>query len=240
MAGVAGDEIPGEQIDFGAAMLTVDRLDPEEVLHWHVRIAVERAVRDVRVSDLDRELVDESVGGVSVRGRVEVLDLFADHPRRHGIDVYAQHVAADPVRFEQRSSSPHEGIRDRTPGEVVGCEEGLGEWAVAEFGERQPAKQGARPAGEPLVNGDDRPVVLLDLFLSAGHRRDERYVEAGFDGHGITAHATSGMNVTSPAAVSPGASTMIPVSVRPASARLKPSMQLVAGSTQKKSCRAGV
>ena len=56
--------------------------------------------------------------------------------------------------------------------------------AVAELGERQPAEQRARTAGEPLVNGDDRPVVLLDLLLSAGHCPDERYVEVGFDGHG--------------------------------------------------------
>ena len=49
-----------------------------------------------------------------------------------------------------------------------------------------------------------------------------------------------GVKVTSPAAVSPGPSTMIPVSVRPSAARLNPSMQLVAGSTQKKSRPVGV
>ena len=52
--------------------------------------------------------------------------------------------------------------------------------------------------------------------------------------------ASSGMNVTSPAAVSPGSRTISPVSRRPRSARLNPSMQLVAGSTQKKSRPAGV
>lgn len=141
VAGVAGDEIPGEEIDLGAAMLAVGCLDPEKVLHGHVGIAIERTVRDVRVADLGRKLLDESVGGASVGVGVEVLDLFADHPRRHRIDVDAQHVTTDPVRFEQWSSAPHEGIRDRSSREVVGCEEGLGEWAVAEFGERQAAKQ---------------------------------------------------------------------------------------------------
>ena len=55
---------------------------------------------------------------------------------------------------------------------------------VAEFRERQTAKQRTRASCEPLVNGDDRTVVLLDLFFSAGHRRDESYVEVGLDGHG--------------------------------------------------------
>ena len=50
----------------------------------------------------------------------------------------------------------------------------------------------------------------------------------------------NGSNVMSPPAVSFGSSSMIPVSDRPFAARLKPSIQFVAGSTQKKSCPAGV
>ena len=53
-------------------------------------------------------------------------------------------------------------------------------------------------------------------------------------------YEASGVNVTSPIAVSPGSRTMSPVSVRPASARLNASTQFVAGSTQKKSWPAGV
>lgn len=184
---VAGDQIAGEQIDVGSTILAVDRLDPQEVLHWNVGIAVERAVGDVRVADLDRELLDESVSGASIGDDVQVVDLFADHPRRHRIDVEAQHVTADPVRFEQRRAAAHEWIRDGPPGEIVGGKEALGEGLVTELGERQTAKQRARPPGEPLVNGDDRTVVLLDLLLPSGHCRDERDVEAGLDGHGVSA-----------------------------------------------------
>ena len=44
-----------------------------------------------------------------------------------------------------------------------------------EFGHEQGAKQRPRPAGEPLVHGDYRPVVLLNLFFphgQAGYKRD--------------------------------------------------------------------
>lgn len=184
VTGVAGNQIAGEQIDAGAAVLAVHCLDPQEVLHRHVGITVERTVGKVGVSDLD--LPDESVGGASIRDDVQMVDLFTDHPCRHRIDVEAQDVTADPIRFEQWSTAAHEWIGDGAPGEIVGGEEALGEGLVTELGERQSAKQRARSPGEPLVNGDDRPVVLLDLLFTPGHCRDERDVETGFDGHGVT------------------------------------------------------
>lgn len=63
---------------------------------------------------------------------------------------------------------------------------------------------------------------------------------SSIEGDDVAGQGASGVKVTSPTAVSPGSRTMSPVSVRPAAARLKPSMQFVAGSAQKKSWPGGV
>ena len=91
---------------------------------------------------------------------------------------------------------------------------------------------------ESATAGAQHNVLRVAGVWSVRCVRSPRYRPASPGGR--ESHAASGVNVTSPAAVSPGPRTMTPVSVRPAAARLKPSMQLVAGSTQKKSWPAGV
>jgi hypothetical protein len=46
---------------------------------------------------------------------------------------------------------------------------------------RRPGKSG--PTRKPLMDCDDRPVILLDLFLLERHGGNQGYVEADFDGH---------------------------------------------------------
>ena len=73
---------------------------------------------------------------------------------------------------------------DGQPLEVIGGIEGLPEGSVAELGKKEPAKERARSAGEPFVDGDDGSVVLLDLLFPQGKGGDERDVESFSDGHG--------------------------------------------------------
>ncbi len=51
----------------------------------------------------------------------------------------------------------------------------------AELGEQEGAEQGPGPAGEPPVDRDHRPVVLLDLLLFERQLGDERDVEGALD-----------------------------------------------------------
>lgn len=143
-----------------------------------------QAAGAVQAADLLFQGLHQAGGGSAVCHQVQMLDLAVDDPPGHGVDVVAQHVAPDPVGLDQRRAAPHEGVGDVDPLEVVGREEGLLERPVAEFGEEQSPEQGPRPTGEPLVHGDDRPIVLLDLFFAQGQGGDEGDVEVGFYGHG--------------------------------------------------------
>lgn len=113
-----------------------------------------------------------------------MFDLPADDPVGHGVDVEAGNVAPHPVRLDQRGAAPHERVGDGDPFQVVGAVECLPERLVAVFGEQQTAKQCPRSPGKPLVHGDDRPVVLLDLLFPQGQVGDEGDVEVFFYGHG--------------------------------------------------------
>jgi len=52
-----------------------------------------------------------------------------------------------------------------------------------ELREEKAPKQGARAPGEPLVDADDRAVVLLDLLLPERHFGDQGDIEAPLDAH---------------------------------------------------------
>ena len=95
----------------------------------------------------------------------------------------AQQIAADPVRLDERGSAAHERVRDPESPEFVRAKEDLVEGSLPELGEPQAAKQCARTSREPLVDADDRPVVLLDLLLPERHVGDQGDIEAPFDTH---------------------------------------------------------
>ena len=109
-----------------------------------------------------------------------MFDFLAHDPGRHGIDVEAEHVAADAVRLEQRRAAAHEGIGTRLARKIVGAEKDVAQRAVAEFRQGQTAKQRAGPAGKPFMHGDDRPVILLNLFFLQGQGGDEREYQSAF------------------------------------------------------------
>ncbi len=70
-------------------------------------------------------------------------------------------------------ASAHERIEDGKAGKVIGGIEHVPERLVYEFGKNQPAKQRPRPPRKPLVHGDNRPVVLLNLLLTQSKGGDE-------------------------------------------------------------------
>ena len=183
MASILRQQVAGKQIDGRPAGFAIEHLDPQKRLHRHVRVPVARAGGPVVATDLGAQGVDERIGGLLVGREVDRLDLLADDPGRHRIDVEAIHVASDAIRLDERRPASHERVGDTQPGKVVGSKEEVVQATLAELGEHEAAEQGARAACEPLVDTDDRAVVLLDLLLSKRHFGDQRNIEAPLDTH---------------------------------------------------------
>jgi len=181
---VLSQEIAGEEVERFAATAAIVLLHPEEIFDMCLIGAALEASGAVESADLLLHGRHQPGGGSAIGGQVQVFDLPVNDPPCHGVDVISQHVAPDPVGLDERGSAPHERIGNGDPLEVVSREERLLERPVAVLGEEQPPEQGPRPTCEPLVHGDDRPVVLLDLFFPQGQGGDERDVEVRFYGHG--------------------------------------------------------
>ena len=184
MSPVLCKKVAGKQIDLPAAILTVEHFDPEEGLDRNIAITVQRASRKIIASDFLPQRSDEVLRRLPIAWKVDVLDFFADDPSRHRIDVEALHVTTDSVRLDEGRPSAHEGVRDTSAREIVGAEERFFKRVVAELCQDQSAKQGARASSEPFVDAYDRTIILLDLFFSERHCRDQRNVEPLLDAHG--------------------------------------------------------
>ena len=179
----AASRYPGNKIDRLFAGRTVDRLYPEERFYGYLCVAVARAGRTIVLPDLVVQRLDEGSCGPFIRRHVEMLDLLANDPGRHRIDVKSLHVATETVRFDQRGSAAHKRISDSTTREVVGGKERVLQRALPELGKDQTTKQRARTPREPFVNADDRAIILLDLLFPEGQSGDHRNVEVSLDTH---------------------------------------------------------
>jgi hypothetical protein len=126
--------------------------------------------------------------------RVRVGQLLADDPVGHRVDVPPRHVAAEAVGLEEGRPSPHERIGDPEVVEAMGQVVRLHQRVVREFAEEQGPKKGTRTAREPLVDGDDRSDVLLELLLFQRQAGDEGDVEAPFDAV-VEARFAPGLNL---------------------------------------------
>lgn len=184
VAFVLGQQVAGEKVEPFPAVAALVLFHPEEVFHVGMVGAALVAGGAVEWADLLFQRLHQAGSGSAVRPKVQVLNLPVNDPPRHGVDVVPQHITPHPVGLDEGRAATHEGVGDGEPIEVISGEEGLLERLVAVFGEEQPPEQGPRPPGEPLVHGDDRPVVLLDLFFTQGQGGDEGDVEVGFYGHG--------------------------------------------------------
>jgi hypothetical protein len=182
---VIGNEVAGEEIDVLAASCTVEHLDPQEILHRHVGIAVERASGAIAGADVALQRRQQRVGCLAVDAKIKVLDLFADDPRRHRVDIESEHVAADAVSLQEGGAAAHEGIGDNSLGKIVCDKIALGKRTLGELGEYQAAEEGAGAAGKPFMDGDDRSVILLDLLLLERQSGDQGDIEACFNGHEV-------------------------------------------------------
>lgn len=166
VAAVFCQEVTGEEVEPGAAMVAVPLLNPEEVFCMGVGGAALQAGRPVEVAYTVFKLTCNVGCGYSVGIEIEMFDFSANNPVGHGIDVETDDVTSKSICFHEGSAAPHERIGDCDAVELVGCVECVGEWLFNEFGEDQPPEESSRTAGEPLVDGNDWTVVLLNLLLA--------------------------------------------------------------------------
>jgi len=180
---VLGKHITGKEVEWSAASLAGEHLDPEERFDRYVLVAMKRASGAIVAVDLDAERFHQNCCGPFVGVDIQLPDLLTDNPGRHRVDVEPFDIAADAVRLDQGRAAAHEGIGDLEAGETVRSEERLSKPILAVLRQEKAAKESARPTREPLVDRDDRPVILLDLLLAERHPGNERNVESTLDAH---------------------------------------------------------
>jgi hypothetical protein len=62
------------------------------------------------------------VSSLAVCGEIKVFNLLANDPISHRINVITDNLASEPIRFEQRCTSPHERIANSQAIEIIGLE----------------------------------------------------------------------------------------------------------------------
>src|SRR5690606_37830011 len=79
--------------------------------------------------------------------------------------------------FKNCRPAAHEGVSDE-PWQVLAFPIFLCQGSVTKLCKKETAKQAARPSREPLMNTDDWPIALLNLFFSQSQSRNKGSVEA--------------------------------------------------------------
>src|ERR1700733_4866021 len=95
-----------------------------------------------------------------------MFNFFAYNPSGHRVDVEPFHVASDPIRFDQRSASAHEGIRNTLVREFIALEKDVFDRSLPKLRQNKRAEKCPRSPGKPFMNRDNGTIVLLDLFLA--------------------------------------------------------------------------
>jgi hypothetical protein len=135
VATVGGKEIAGEEVEVQTALGAGVDLDPQEILDVSLRALALRASRVIERSNLLREAPYQGLSGLPVRHEVQVLDLLADDPIGHRVDVVAYGIASQAIRFDKRRPAAHERVRHTDAFQAVGAEKRLGQRFLAEFRE---------------------------------------------------------------------------------------------------------
>ena len=162
-----------KQIEPLTARRARPRLHPQEILDVSILPTGHGASRFVEVSDFLREVIEQLSRLFRIGLQVDRVDLFMHDPCSHRINIRPNDVAPNSVGFKQRRATAHERVRDRHALEAVGAIVGLFNRLVPKLRQQQPAEQRPRPPREPLMDRDDRAVVLLDLLLAQRQRRNE-------------------------------------------------------------------
>ena len=123
------------------------------------------------------QVSDQMLTGDTIGIEVKMLDFLLYDPVGHRVDIVADNIATETIGFEEGRATTHEGIGYAEPLKMVCTVKRFFQRGFCKLGEQQAAKEGSGPAGKPFVNGNDGPVVLLDLFLPQGQIGYEGYIK---------------------------------------------------------------
>jgi len=125
------------------------------------------------VADIPFQGVAKRTRRCAVRVQVEMLDFLPDYPIGHGVDIAPRNVAPYAISLHERRSTAHERIGDTKAFKIMTVVEGFLERRIDEFREQKRPEQCSGAASKPFMDGDRRPIVLLDLLFpqsQSGHK----------------------------------------------------------------------
>lgn len=181
---VLGEHIAGEQIEALGAGRAGAGLDPEEILDVGIGTSGHWATSLVEATDFTRQVRDELLGGLLIGGKIEGLDLFADNPCGHWINICADDITTKAISFEKWRAATHERVGHGDPLEAVGAIVSLIDGLRAELREEKATEESPRSPGKPFMNCDDWAVVLLNLFFAQCQFGYECNIKVSFNHQG--------------------------------------------------------
>jgi hypothetical protein len=133
------------------------------------------------MTDFFFQVSHQALAAQTIRIQVEMLYLLPHDPIRHWIDILTNDITSETVGFEQRAASTHERIGYSEPLKIVCTIEGFLQGVLDKFGKQQTTEECSGTAGKPFVNGNNRPVVLLDLLFPQRQVGNEGHIEVTFN-----------------------------------------------------------
>ena len=126
--------------------------------------------------------------GGTIGIQVKMLDFLLYDPVGHRVDIVADNIATETIGFKEGRATAHEGIGYAEPLKMMGTVKRFLQRSFCELGEQQAAEEGSGPAGKPFVNGNDGPVVLLNLFLPQCQIGYEGYIKITLNHRASSSH----------------------------------------------------
>ncbi len=93
------------------------------------------ASRFVEQSDLARHILGDVGGCRSELPIIQCLELLADDPVRHRVDVSPDYVESESIRLKERCAAPHERIADGASQPVGAKKRPFDRFRTIEFGQ---------------------------------------------------------------------------------------------------------
>ncbi|MFY9557504.1 MAG: hypothetical protein WAV47_22570 [Blastocatellia bacterium] len=99
MTDVLRKQVTWEEVEFVAAVIAAKHFNPKEILDWCVGSAVYYAAGTIEITNVVLQRRPQISGRASVRRKIQMLDLLANNPPSHRVDVEADGCAPGSVRL---------------------------------------------------------------------------------------------------------------------------------------------
>jgi hypothetical protein len=120
------------------------------------------------MTDFFFQVSHQALAAQTIRIQVEMLYLLPHDPIRHWIDILTNDITSETVGYSE-------------PLKIVCTIEGFLQGVLDKFGKQQTTEECSGTAGKPFVNGNNRPVVLLDLLFPQRQVGNEGHIEVTFN-----------------------------------------------------------